>query len=132
GDRCPDNGWRAPDDATRCAHRLLRSSIRIKPLEMRTALASISDASLLLPRLLEGNHSKIAGRLAGAFRNIGRTQTADQILAAMRGAGFVVTEVDPCAETAPVQFSAREVSPYVNRMTLIWDEMRAPIIEIFA
>jgi hypothetical protein len=39
----------------------------------------IRDASGLLARLLEGGHSKIAGRLAGTFRNIGRDRTADDI-----------------------------------------------------
>ena len=43
-----------------------------KPTDARTALAMFSDASEILARLLEGGHSTIAGRLAGAFRNIGR------------------------------------------------------------
>jgi hypothetical protein len=40
--------------------------------EARAALAMIRDASDVLAILLEGGHSVIAGRLAGAFRNIGR------------------------------------------------------------
>jgi hypothetical protein len=46
----------------------------------RAALAMISDASELLPVLLEGGHTIVAGRLAGGFRNIGRDRTADDIL----------------------------------------------------
>jgi hypothetical protein len=40
--------------------------------DVRTALATIRDASGVLARLLDGGHSTIAGRLAGAFRNSGR------------------------------------------------------------
>ena len=47
--------------------------------DVRAALAMIRDASRLLARLLEGGHSTIAGRLAGAFRNNGRDAIADEI-----------------------------------------------------
>ena len=40
-----------------------------RPIEMRAALALITDASEVLSRLLTGGHSTVAGRLAGAFRN---------------------------------------------------------------
>jgi len=40
--------------------------------EARTALAMVHDASDVLTILLSGGHSVVAGRLAGAFRNIGR------------------------------------------------------------
>ena len=42
------------------------------PTDARTVLAQFADASDVLAHLLEGGHSAIAGRLAGAFRNIGR------------------------------------------------------------
>jgi hypothetical protein len=42
------------------------------PADMRTALALVRDASDLLSPLLEGGHTAIAGRLAGALRRIGR------------------------------------------------------------
>ena len=48
--------------------------------DVRAALATIRDASEVLDRLLEGGHSTIAGRLAGAFRNIGRDRIADDIV----------------------------------------------------
>jgi hypothetical protein len=52
--------------------------------DARAVLAAIRDASDVLDPLLEGGHSTIAGRLAGAFRNIGRDRIADDILNAMR------------------------------------------------
>ncbi len=41
-------------------------------IEARTALSMVSDASQILHKLFKGGHSTIAGRLAGAFRNIGK------------------------------------------------------------
>ena len=52
-------------------------------VDARTALALIRDASEVLNILLAGGHSTIAGRLAGAFRNIGSTHIADEILKTM-------------------------------------------------
>lgn len=62
---------------------LVASASRIfqsDPLDTRAALASVRDASEVLARLLDGGHTTIAGRLAGAFRNIGRDTIADDIL----------------------------------------------------
>ena len=39
--------------------------------DVRSAMAAIRDASDVLALLLEGGHSTIAGRIAGAFRNAG-------------------------------------------------------------
>lgn len=85
----------------------------------------------MLEQLLEGGHSTIAGRLAGAFRNIGRKRIADDILNTMRAAGYNVRENDPFDTQAPTLLSAREQSPYVNRIRLMWHEMRGVIIERF-
>jgi hypothetical protein len=55
----------------------------LKRLEARVALSMISDASEILHKLLKGGHSTIAGRLAGAFRNIGKNAIADNIIEAI-------------------------------------------------
>lgn len=68
---------------------------RQNPTDLRAALSMITDASELLARLLEGGHTTIAGRLAGAFRNIGRGRVADDIVATMRAASYDVRESDP-------------------------------------
>jgi len=99
--------------------------------DARTALALIRDASGVLERLLEGGHSKVAGRLAGAFRNMGRDRIADDIIDTMRAASYDVRENDPFAAKPPAILSSRERSPYVNRMRLMWQDMREPIIESF-
>jgi hypothetical protein len=91
---------------------------------MRVALAMIQDASEVLTPLLEGGHSKVAGRLAGAFRNIGNDKIANQIIKTMRAADFTVHEEDPFEAAAIYQPPPRERSPYVNRLRLMWQEMR--------
>ncbi len=101
------------------------------PNDIRAALSKISDASEVLEQLLEGTHSTIAGRLTGAFRNIGRNRIADELLNTMRAAGYNIRENDPFDTPAPIVLSAREQSPYVNRIRLMWHEMRELIIERF-
>src|SRR5690606_18674072 len=98
--------------------------------DVRTVLLSIRDASEVLPNLLEGGHTVISGRLAGAFRNIGRDRIADDILKTMQSAGYDVRENDPF-ETRIVSFTGRETSPYVNRLSVMWQQMRGVIIERF-
>ncbi len=101
------------------------------PTELRAALSTVSDASEMLDQLLEGGHSTVAGRLAGAFRNIGRPHIADNIVNTMRAAGYNVRENDPFREQIPKTLSAREPSPYANRVRLMWQEMRGQIIGRF-
>ncbi len=102
-----------------------------RPTEMRAALAMVQDASDLLSRLLEGGHSTIAGRLAAAFRNIGRPRIADNITETMQAAGYTISESDPFEDHSLVTFGARETSPYVNRMRMDWVRMREGVLSIF-
>jgi len=99
--------------------------------EVRAAMAMISDASEILSVLLDGGHSTIAGRLAGAFRNIGRNEIADEIIKSMKAADYTVNVTDPFERASPFSLSSREPSPYVTRALLMWQEMRESVIEIF-
>ena len=99
--------------------------------EARTALAMVRDASDVLSILLSGGHSVVAGRLAGAFRNIGRNKIADEIIQAMRAAGYDVRENDPFDSPAPFAHPPRAVPPYVIRMRLSWQQMREMVLETF-
>ncbi|MBB1268639.1 Fic family protein [Shewanella sp. SR44-3] len=101
------------------------------PIQMRTALSMVTDASDLLSILLAANHSVIAGRLVGAFRNIGRDLIADNILKGMNAADFVVLEEDPFVEKVQLNLGRRDVSPYVNRIRLMWAQMREDVIAYF-
>jgi fido (protein-threonine AMPylation protein) len=102
-----------------------------RAIDVRAALATLPDASALLRPLLAGGKSVVAGRLAGALRNIGRARIADDVLAAMRSAGYVVVESDPFEDAAPVPFASRERSPYVGRLRLQWARMRSRVLEHF-
>jgi len=101
------------------------------PIEMRAALAMISSASEILHRLLGGEHSTVAGRLAGAFRNIGRDNIAENIKQTMKSAGYTIIEKDPFEDKPSIFFSTRKVSPYVNRLRMSWAAMREPVLMHF-
>jgi Fic/DOC family len=101
------------------------------PDDIRAGLSMIPDGTEILRRLLGGGRSVVAGRLAGGFRNIGRDEIADRILHAMRAAGYVVHEADPFNDKSAVTFAAREISPYVNRLKLLWASMRGTILQTF-
>ncbi len=101
-------------------------------IDARACLAMVKDASVLLAKLLDGGHSVIAGRLAGAFRNIGNARIADTILKTMKSAGYDVREEDPFSEKLPEHIlTVRENSPYVSRIKLMWHQMRGVVIENF-
>jgi len=99
--------------------------------DARAALAMVRDASDILRPLLGGGRSTVAGRLVGAFRNIGRDRIADDILKTMRAADYDVREADPFEDATSPILSAREQSPYVNRLRLMWQQMREAIIPEF-
>ena len=99
--------------------------------DARTALATVADASDVVRRLLEGGHSAIAGRLAAAFRNIGRDRIADDIVSAMRAAGYEVREQDPFQTRIELSLPRRALSPYSGRILLMWQQMREATIANF-
>jgi fido (protein-threonine AMPylation protein) len=99
--------------------------------DVRATLAMVRDASALLARLLDGGHSTIAGRLAGAFRNNGRNAIADEILKTMAAAGYTVRETDPFMDRPALALPSGQMSPYVNRIRLLWQKMREPVMARF-
>lgn len=101
------------------------------PTDARTCLSMIRDSSQVLSLLLSGEHSVIAGRLAGAFRNIGNDKIADEIVKTMRSADFIVREEDPFQQKLPNVLDTRKASPYSNRIKLMWHDMRQVVIDNF-
>jgi len=99
--------------------------------DARAALSMVRNTSDVLALLLEGGHTTVAGRLAGAFRNIGRDRIADDIVKTMQTADYNIREKDPFEDTINLILPAREQSPYVNRIRLIWQQMREPILNQF-
>jgi len=101
------------------------------PTDARTCLAMVKDSSEVLAKLLDGGKSVVAGRLSGAFRNLGKDKIANDILATMNSAGYDVRETDPFLEKLELELKEREVSPYVNRIKIMWKQMRDVVINNF-
>jgi hypothetical protein len=99
--------------------------------DARAALAMVHDGSDVLALLLEGGRTTVAGRLAGAFRNIGRNRIANDIVKTMQTADYDIREKDPFENTINLILPAREQSPYVNRIRLMWQQMKEPILKQF-
>lgn len=101
------------------------------PVEAQVVLSGIRDASDILGRLLDGGHSVVAGRLAGAFRRIGRGDVADEILRVMKRAGYAVRESDPFAAEQTFGTLSRTQAPIVGRLQSLWEAMREPVLAVF-
>ncbi|KQU95523.1 cell filamentation protein Fic [Mesorhizobium sp. Root102] len=101
------------------------------PIDVQVAIASLRNVSGVLGLLLDGGHSAVAGRLAGAFRRLGREAFADEIIAAFKSANYDVRETDPFAGQTGVTAIAAGVPPLVARLRAIWQSQRAAVIEIF-
>jgi len=99
--------------------------------DVRVAMKTVKDASEVLTLLLEGGHSTIAGRLAGAFRNADQTRIADDIVKTMKKAGYTIRETNPFSGTPHLALALQETSPHVNRIRLMWESMRKEIPSIF-
>ena len=96
----------------------------------RTCLAMIQDATDILKVLTRTGASVRAGRIAGAFRNIGNNELADNILSTMKGFGYDVREEDPFEEPTRLPI-VHQISPYAIRLRLTWEEMREKVIGLF-
>lgn len=103
-----------------------------RPLAAGICLGMVDDTAPLLERLLDGSRSVVAGRLAGAFRAVGRADVANDITATMRSAGCTVQESSPFVSPQPLLRAGRPESPYVQRMRRTWADMRGAVIQAFA
>jgi hypothetical protein len=98
-----------------------------RPDDVQITIARIKDVSELLTKLLEGGHSTVAGRMAGAFRALGRKEDADRIVNTMKATGYVVNEQNPFSKPVTVRERPPQ-SPYVMRIELMWESMRKDIV----
>ncbi|MDD4516809.1 Fic family protein [Massilibacteroides sp.] len=103
---------------------------RLDSITARTCLALIPDASDVLRILLEKGQTIKAGRLAGAFRNIGHEIVADEIVGTMKSLGYDIREEDPFEDKTSISYS-RITSPYVARIKLMWSKMREVVMANF-
>lgn len=100
-------------------------------VDARTALSLVRNSSDLLSLLLDEGRSTVAGRIAGAFRNIGNDKFADEIVGAMTKAMYTIRETDPFDTKLILPFTGRVHSRYVSRLKLMWQEMRPHLLPHF-
>lgn len=100
------------------------------PIEAQVCLSAVRDPSPLLALLLGGGHSVVAGRLAGAFRHIGRGDIADEVVAGMTAATYRVTETNPFNSKA-VNAATRNEPAIVGRLRTMWGAARSVVLERF-
>jgi len=101
------------------------------PVETQVVMASLADASDVLRFLLNGGHSWKAGYLAKAFRQTGRADLADEILRAMKGAGYDVRESNAFEARHIFARLGRPAAPIVGRIEMLWDSMRGKVLAVF-
>ena len=111
--------------------RVPESFYRAYARDAQIALSAMRDTDELVRQSLEGGHSVVAGRLAGAMRACGRNDLADEIAGVMRSAGYAYTETNPFSDPLPDLRATRGESPYVTRVRLMWAQMRANVIDSF-
>jgi hypothetical protein len=117
------NLYSLPEALVECSLPFFRSD----KISARTCLSLTPDASDLLKILIDKGQTVKAGRLAGAFRNIGNLAAANQIIETMKGLGYDIREKDPFEEQAPIPF-VRIKSAYVTRLKLMWTAMRESVL----
>ncbi len=101
------------------------------PVESQVVLASLADESDLLRLLLDGGNSTKAGYLAAVFRRIGRDELADDIVRAMKRAGYDVRESDPFEAGQTFGRPRAKAAPIVGRLEMMWQATRETIIKNF-
>ena len=104
--------------------RVPESFYQRHPVEAQACLRQLTDSSGLLHRLLEGGHSAIAGRIAGALRRVGRPEFADAILATMKRCLYDVRERDPFAGRPVLATRTRNPADTAGRLEVLWHTAR--------
>ena len=102
------------------------------PREAEIALATIRNASELLPTLLAGEKMvTAAGRLAAAFEFVKRPDEAAHIQKAFAKLRITLKLVNPFELAEPTISPSKERSPYVLRLRSMWAGWRQDVINVF-
>ena len=102
------------------------------PREAEIALATIRNASELLPTLLAGDKMvTAAGRLAAAFVFVKRPDEAERIQKAFAKFKITLKLVNPFDLAEPTISPSKERSPYVLRLRSMWAGWRQDVINVF-
>lgn len=102
------------------------------PREAEIALATIRNASELLPTLLAGDKMvTAAGRLAAAFEFVKRPDETERIRKAFAQFKVTLKLVNPFELAEPTISPSKERSPYVLRLRSMWAGWRQDVIDVF-
>lgn len=101
------------------------------PSEACSVLAGLPNSIEVVRLLLEGGHSSVAGRLAGAFRGVGRSEIADAIAAAMKSEGFAVRESDPFAPPPKYPALLVPADDLSAQLHALWNGGRESVLQAF-
>ena len=82
--------------------------------------------------LLAMQSNTAASRIAGAYKRLGDTVTADQIVKNMAASGQVISPLDPFENSNLFLVdTVKLISPYAGRLEAMWKKMRTVVIENF-
>ena len=110
---------------------LPKNSWNAAATDIIAVLGSIRGTSTLIGNLLANNRSKIAGRIAGALRHLGRAKDADQILSAMKAVGYSTLEENPFDQSSHILLDEkRSVAPVATRIKDLWAKMRVDALDV--
>lgn len=102
------------------------------PREAEIALATIRNASELLPTLLAGDKMvTAAGRLAAAFEFVKRPDETERIRKAFAQFKVTLKLLNPFELAEPTISPSKERSPYVLRLRSMWAGWRRDVIDAF-
>ena len=90
-----------------------------------------ADVSELARLVLKDGSTTIAGRFVGALQAVGRVDDSRLVQTAMEAAGHHLRVTNPFAAPLRALAGDRMESPYVQRIRLMWTEMREPLLEAF-
>lgn len=113
--------------------RIAKSFFHRQPMNAKIALSMLRDPSELTRHLLQDGMVQSAGRLAGAYRHLGRENFSREIIQTMKAAGFAVIEENPFDESQKTSsiLNQRMASPYHARIISMWEIMREDVINNF-
>lgn len=102
-----------------------------EPIKAEIALRMVNPADIIRV-LLEGGHTHIAGRMAGAYRFLGDA-AAGNIVSTLTRLGYRIKEENPFTQTNAALGSGaiRVRSPYAARIEALWQAMREEVLVCF-
>ena len=112
--------------------RVQPSFFEKQPLSAEIALRAVKSVDDLVRCVLESGSPALASRLAGAYQFLGDSSRAEQIIGAVKDAGFDAEPKNPFDKRAPMlSGTTRLTSAYAGRIYGLFQNAREPVLEVF-